>query len=114
MADSASLRNKRARWHKAGNHELCRDCGAKGRSEGQEGPVSAAHRVELEAMGLLDGPEGQVALALARLLDEQKGAMGAAATASRLLALMGELRKRRPAQSTPFDEIAQRRARRGA
>jgi hypothetical protein len=79
-----------------------------------EGAVVRAHRLELEQMGLLDSAEGTVALALAGILDEQKGAVGAAATADRLLRVMDGLRKRRPAVKTPLDELRERRTRRGA
>jgi len=113
MADSAALRAKRLRWHKSGNHELCRDCDAKP-SDGPDGPVVRAHRAELEVIGLAETAEASIVLALAGLLDAQKGAMGAAATADRLDRLMDRLRKRRPAVKTPLDELRERRARRGA
>lgn len=118
MADSDALRARRRRWHKSGNHELCRGCDAQqvlsGGSDNSDGPVSAAHRAELERMGLLETSEGQVAIALAGLLDAQKGAMGAAATATRLLTLMADLRRRQPAAATPLDELRERRNRRRA
>ena len=63
---------------------------------------------------MLDTTEGQVALALAGLLDAQKGAMGAAGTADRLLRIMEGLRKRVPTAQTPLDQLRERRARRRA
>jgi len=114
MADSPALRNRRARWHRSGNHDLCRNCDAKATQDGPDGPVVRAHRAELEAIGLANTAEASIVLALAGLLDAQKGAMGAAATADRLDRLMDRLRKRRPAVKTPLDELRERRARRGA
>jgi hypothetical protein len=78
------------------------------------GHVVATHRAELERMGLADSSEGSVALALASLLDAQRGAVGAAATAERLLRLMETLRKRQPSAKTPLELMRERRARRGA
>jgi hypothetical protein len=85
-----------------------------GRSETSEGKVARTHRLELEQLGLADSAEGAVVLALAGILDDQKGAVGAAATADRLDRLMDRLRKRRPSVKTPLDELRERRARRGA
>jgi hypothetical protein len=115
VADSESTRSRRYRLHRSGNHSLCRNCDAQSAPKRDgDGPVAAAHRAELQRMGLAESSEGSVALALAALLDEQKGAMGAAATAARLLALMEDLRKRRPAVRSPLDELRERRAARGA
>jgi hypothetical protein len=82
--------------------------------ESGEGRVVRAHKAELEQMGLVESAEASIVLALAGILDDQKGAVGAAATADRLDRLMDRLRKRRPAVSTPLDEISARRRRRGA
>lgn len=78
------------------------------------GPVASQTRTDLATLDQLETTEGQVALALAGLLDEQKGAMGAAGTADRLLKIMDALRKQRPAAKTPLDLMRERRARRGA
>lgn len=84
------------------------------KGSGGEGPVALATRAELESMDRLESTEGAVAVALAGLLDEQKGAMGAAGTADRLLKIMDEIRKRQPTAKTPLDLMRERRARRGA
>lgn|SRR5882672_2887884 len=78
------------------------------------GSVARQARLDLDAMGKLDSTEGQAALALAGLLDAQKGAAGAAGTADRLIRIMDGLRKLSPAAKTPLDELRERRARRGA
>ena len=113
MADTPALRTRRRRQHLAGNHELCRDCDAKRTPEG-EGAVVRLHRAELEQLGMAESAEGSIVLALAGILDAQKGAVGAAATADRLDRLMDRLRKRRPSVATPLDELRERRRRRGA
>jgi hypothetical protein len=114
VADSEVLRSRRARSHRAGDHSLCRNCAA-GRVAAQPtGLCVASHRAELEQMGLANSSDGSIVLALAGILDAQKGAVGAAATADRLNRLMETLRKRQPAKRTPLDEFSERRARRRA
>lgn len=81
---------------------------------GDVGAVAAQCRADLEALSQLDTTEGQTALALAGLLDAQKGAMGASGTAAQLLKIMDVLRRHSPAAKTPLELMRERRARRGA
>jgi len=82
-----------------------------GQPSGPEGLAVRSHRAELEQMGLADGSEASVVLALAGILDAQKGAVGAAATAGLLLRVMDTLRQRQPAAKTALDELREKRDR---
>ena len=67
---------------------------------------------ELDTLGATNTVEGAAALALASMLDNAQGAIGAAGTAKMLLEAMNILRARNPAVKTDLELIRERRANR--
>lgn len=65
---------------------------------------------ELDRFGAADGPEGQIALALARNIDAARNGMATSPDARTLLDILTAIRDKRALESDSVDDATSRRA----